>query len=98
METAAGKQAMRILFGIPGDKLIDRGCESNYLWGNIVDQCSSINTRIIQVIEKCHRGPAEFADLLEVGSPFFYQFKGVRLEHLERLNVNMAVSDHPSSF
>jgi hypothetical protein len=48
------------------------------------------------MLEKCSGGTAELRDLVVVGARFLHQFKGLWLEHFERLNVDVAVSDQVS--
>jgi hypothetical protein len=73
--------------------LVDTGSETNHLRRHVIDEYGTIDARFIQILEERPRGPAEFGNLLEVRPLSFHELERVWLEHLERLNVDVAVGD-----
>jgi len=93
VQTAAGEKTPGIFPGVVGDKLIYSGGEPDDFRRDIVDEHRAIDASFIQVIQEGMGRTAELRDLIEVGPLSLHQFKRVRLEHLKRLDVNVAISD-----
>ena len=96
VQTAAGEQTFGIFFDVVGDKLVHPGGESDDLGSDVIDEHRPIDSRLIKILEKSLGRAAELGDFVEVGALPLHQFKGVRLEHFEGLNVDVAVCDQVS--
>ncbi len=83
--------------GIVRHPLIDSGAESNYFRCNVVDQDRPIDASRVQILQEGCRRLAEVSNLIKVGLLLFQQRQRLGLEHLQRLDVNMAVGDHELS-
>src|SRR5437660_6721505 len=94
MQAAAGDQALGIVLRVVGDELIDGGSKAHHLRGNVVDQSSAVNAATVQIFKEGFGRAAILGDLIEVGALALHQFKGMRLDEFERLDVEVAVGDH----
>ena len=96
MQAAAGQQALGIFFHIVGDELVHSAGKSDHFRGNVVDEHGPIDAARVEELEKGLGRAAEFDDLVEVWPLLLHQFQRVGLEHLHRLDVDVAVGDHQS--
>src|SRR5207248_3924988 len=86
--------ARGIFFDVIGDELIDAIGKADHFVGNVVDERGTVNATCIEIFEKRFRRATELGDLLVIRPLAFHQLKRARLEHLKRLDVDVAVSDH----
>src|SRR5581483_7676861 len=91
MQAAAGKQPLRVFFGVLGDELVHARGESNHFRRHVINQHRAVDTGFIKMLEKGAWGTAELGDLLEVRPLVLHQLQRVRFEHLHGLDVNVAV-------
>ena len=98
MQASAGKQAFGIFLHVIGDELVHSVGEADHFRGHVVNQHGAIDAARIHVLEKRFWGAAEFGDLVEVGALGFHQRERVGFEHLDGLNVDVAVGDQKVSF
>ena len=96
MKSATGDQAAGIGFGVIGHPLVDFRTEANHFRRDVIDQDGAPNPGRIQILQKRLGRLTELDDLVEVGPLVFYERQRLRLEHLQRLNVDVAVRDHGS--
>src|SRR4051812_9086175 len=94
MHAAARNQPLGIFLHIVGDKCVDGRSESNQLRRDIIDEHRAIDADLVQMLEKLLRRAAELDHLIEVGALPLHGSQRRRFEHLNRLNVNVAVGDH----
>ena len=94
VQAPTGKQAVRIFFHVIGNKLVHAAGEPDDLRGHVVDEHGTVNSAAVHVLQKRSRGPAELLNLLEIRPILFHEFQRMRLEHLHRLDVNVAIGDH----
>src|SRR5260370_18583403 len=93
MQAATRNQALRTFFDIVGDELIDFSCEPHDLRSNIIDEHSTADTDGIQVLEKVFGRTAELNHLIEVRTFLFKSLERPGFEHLQGLNVDVAVGN-----
>jgi hypothetical protein len=93
MQTAAREQPLGILLDVVSDELVHSGSESDDLGSHVIDEHCPIDSGLIEMLEKGFGRAAELGDFTEVRALLLYQFKSVRLEHFQRLNVDVAVCD-----
>ena len=93
MQAAAGKQPLGICFDIVGDELIHAGGEADDLGRHVVDEHRPIYSRLVEVLKESFRGSAELDDLAKVRPVLLHQFQRMGLEHLNGLDVDVAVGD-----
>jgi hypothetical protein len=98
VETPARHQALGIFFRIVGDKLVDLSGEPDDLGSHVVDEDGSVNSALVEVLQKSFGRAAEFGDLIEVATLLLHQLQRVRLEKFQGLNVNVAVGNQKVSF
>src|SRR5690242_6025738 len=60
MDASAWNQPLWILFNVVGDELIDLGVEANHLGSNVVDENGSIDSDLVEMIQKLVRRTAKF--------------------------------------
>src|SRR3954467_13711123 len=94
MHAAARNQPLGIFLHIVGDKCVDGRSESNQLRRDIIDEHRAIDADLVQMLEKLLRRAAELDHLIEVGALLLHGSQRRRFEHLNRLNVNVAIGDH----
>src|SRR5713101_3651290 len=97
MQPAARNQALSILFNIISDELIHSRSEPNDLRSDVIDEHGAIHAGRVQMLEKCFRRTAELGNLLEVRPLLLDQLQRRRVEHFERLNVDVAVGDQTAA-
>ena len=85
---------MGILLGVVGDELVHTRGEADDFGSDVVDQNGAINSCSIKMLEECFRRATEFGNLIEVGALFLHQLESLWLEHLEGLNMDVAVGNH----
>ncbi len=61
---------------------------------DVVDEHGAVDAACIQIFEEGFGRSAELDDLVEVRPVLLHQFQRMGLEHLHRLDVDVAVSDH----
>src|ERR1035438_2935090 len=93
MEAAARDKPLGIFLCIVGNKLIDLGSKANYVGRKIVDESGAIHAGGVQIFEKGLGGFAVLLDLLKMRPLPPDQLQVGRLDHLHRMNMNVAVSD-----
>ena len=93
MQAAAGEQAPGILFYVVRNELVYAGSEADDLGSYVVDQHRPIDPGFIEVLQKGFGGAAELGNFVVVRALLLHQFEGLRLEHFQRLNVDVAVCD-----
>ena len=94
MQAAAGDQPLRIFLGVVGDELIDTTREADDFGRDVVDEHRAIDAGFVEVLKKGLRRAAEFDDLIVIRALLLHQFKCFGLEHLDRLDMDVAVGDH----
>ncbi len=94
MKSATGNKTARICFGVVGHPLVDFGAEANHFRRDVVDQNGAPNPGRIQMLQKRLGRLTELDDLVVVGPLVFDERQRLRPEHLQRLNVDVAVRDH----
>ena len=94
MQAATGEQAPGVFLHIISDELVYTVGKANDLGRDIVDEGSAFDSRCVKMFKEGFGRTAEFNDLIVIRPPAFHQLKRVRFEHFERLNVDMAVSNH----
>ena len=77
-----------------GDELVDRGGKADHFRRNVVDQRSAVNAATVQILQESLGRAAIFDDLFEIGALALHQFKRMRLEQFDRLDMDVAVGDH----
>src|SRR3954453_14983500 len=97
MHTATGNQPFRLLLHILSDEVVHRRREANHLGRHVVDEHRTINANLVQVPKKLLRRAAELDHFVEVGPLLFHGRQRRRVEHLDWLDVHVAVGDHRSS-
>src|SRR5437879_1753995 len=97
MHAATRNKSLRILLHVVSDKLIDIRRESDHFWRHVVDKNSPFHADLIQMVKELLRRAAKFNDVIEIRTLLFHGGKSCWLEHLDRLNVNVAVGDHRES-
>jgi hypothetical protein len=93
MQRPARDQPPPIFLHVIGDELVHAGRESDHLRRHVVDEHRAIDPRLVQVMKEGARRPAELLDLRELRPLGLHQAQRLRLEHLQRLNVDVAVGD-----
>src|SRR4029077_10272204 len=93
MKPTAREEPPRIRAGIVGHPLVHFRTEPNHFGRDVVDQHRSANPRIIEIFEKGFGRATEFHDPIEISRLAFYKLECLRLEHLHRLDMNVAVSN-----
>ena len=96
MQAAAGDQALGIVLRVIGDELIDRGRQADHFRRDVVDQRGTVNAATVQIFQEGLGRAAIFGDLVEIGALALHQFQRLRLEQFDRIDVDVAVSDHRS--
>ena len=94
MEAAAGDEPPGILFGVIGDELVDAVGESDDFRSNVVDEHGTVDAGGVHVFEEGFGITAKLGDFVVVGALLLHEFKRMRLEHFERLDVDVAVGNH----
>ena len=97
MQPAAGNQTLGIFFHVIRDELIHSGGKTDHLWSDVVDEHGAIHACRVQMLEKSFRRTTELGDLLEVRPFLLDQLQRRCVEHFERLNVDVAVSDQTAA-
>ncbi len=93
MQTATGDQALGIVLRIIRNELVDLGGEADHFRRDVVDQCGAVNAATIEISEERLGRAGIFDDLIEVGAFAPHQFERLRLEEMDRPDVDVAVSD-----
>jgi hypothetical protein len=93
MQAAAGKQPLGVCFDVVDDELIHARGEADDLGRDVVDEHRPLHSRMVEVLKESFRGSAELDDLIKVRPVLLHEFQRVRLEHLNRLDVDVAVGD-----
>jgi hypothetical protein len=94
MDSAAGNQAFRVSLHVLGNELIHFFSKSYYVGRDIIYQHCPVNAGCVQIFQESIRRTTEFGDLLKVRPMFLHQFQRLRSEHVQRLDMNVAVGDH----
>src|SRR3984893_8065141 len=94
MQAAAEQQSLGIRLYIVGNELGHPVGEANHFGCNVVDQGCTVDAAGVEVLQECLGRATEFRNLIEVGPLPFHQFQRLGLEHLDRLDVDVAVGDH----
>ena len=94
MQTAARDQPLGIGLYVIRDELVDFGCESYDLGSNVIDQHSTIETHTIHVFQEGFWGTAILFNLGKVRPLRPHQLECGGLEHFDRRNMDVTVSDH----
>jgi hypothetical protein len=76
--------------------LVHTAGKADYVRSDVVDQHGAVNAAGVHEFEEGLGGAAELHDLIEIGALFLDQLQRMRLEHLHRLDVDVAISDHES--
>ena len=93
MQAATRDQTFRIFLDVIGDPLIDGIAETDDFRRNVVDEHATIDAHNIHVLEKCLGRAAVLGDLFEILPLAPHQLHGVRAEHLDRSDMDVAVGD-----
>ena len=93
MQTPAGDQPLRICLNIIGHELIHAMGKANHLRGNIVDEHRSVDAANVKVVQEYLGRTAKFNNLIEVRPLLFHQLQRLGLEHLDGLDVYVAVGN-----
>src|SRR5579864_6784648 len=94
MQTATRDQPLGIGLYVIRDELVDFGCESDDLGGDVIDQRSTIETHTIHVFQEGFRGTAILFNLGKVRPLRPHQLERGGLEHFDGRNMDVTVSDH----
>lgn len=93
MQASARDKTARVFFDVIGNVLVHAVGESDDFRSHVVDENSAIDASGIEVVEKGFGGATEFGNLVKVRALPLHEFQSVRLEHFERLDVDVAVGD-----
>jgi uncharacterized Zn finger protein len=93
VKPSAGNQALGICLHVIGNELIHAGGESDHIGRDVVDEDSTIDTSLVQVVEEGRWRATELKDSRKVWSALFHELKSIWPEHVKRLDVNMTVSN-----
>src|SRR5271165_3951476 len=96
MHAAARNQPLRISLHVIRDPFVHLGRKANDFRRNVVDQHSTSDADLVQMLQKRRRRLAEALDLVEVLARLLHQRERLGLEELHRRDVNVAVGDHLS--
>src|SRR5690242_15575454 len=94
MNAAAGDQTLRIFPYIFGNEVVHLRREADHFRRDVVYEGGAIDADLVQVQKKLLRRAAEFDHLIEIRTLLLHRSKSFRLEHLDGLDVNVAVGDH----
>jgi hypothetical protein len=93
MKASTRDQTHGICFGVVGHPLVDCRTETDYFRRHVIDQDGPVHSGSVQILKKSFGRMTEFGDLIEIRPFSFYKLQGRRLEHLQRLDVDVAVGD-----
>ena len=98
MQAAAGNQPLRICFHIIRYELVYSAREPDHFRRHVVDKHRPVHTAAVEILEERLRRPAELHNLLEVRPLLLHELQRLGLEHLYRLDMNVAVGDQSNSW
>lgn len=93
MHAAAGDQAPGIFLAIVGYPLVHLMAEAHGFRRYIINEHGAVNADGVQILEQGLGRPAVLQDVLIMASGLLHYFKRPSLEHIDGLNVDVAVGD-----
>jgi hypothetical protein len=93
VQASTRDQPLGIILRIVRDESIDGGRQADHVGRHVVDQRSPIDSITVEIFQKRPGRAAVLSDLIKVSAFALDQCERFRLEHLDGLDVNVAVSN-----
>jgi hypothetical protein len=93
MNGATRDEAARIFFHVTGDPGVDFRSEAHHFRSHVIDKHRAPDLLRVQVVQERARRTAAFENVLVGAAGALHDFKRGGLEHLDRLDVDVAVGD-----